>query len=206
MVRKPVRFIRSWLGEVLLPNGICSDGGVFGCDSVVRHFLWNKSFGGDSKLAISEVGLCGGSFDENTCCKHLEKLADVSIHLFWKGIMECQRRCSMQIESLLTLFFNSRFGLGKKAKNQVINYRLESLAKLALSVMEIDEESLDEEYHKEDYLKDLVFYCIKSLIKPGSIQWIKEDLNCLHQLGETISGRKYLSARIAKYSLDPNYD
>jgi hypothetical protein len=178
-----------------LPSGICQHTTILGCDSVVRHFLWTRFSAGVFKDAIASVGLCRDRFDRDNCVHHLEKLIEVSLPLFSKGIRECQRKCPQQSRNLLLIFLHSILGLTEKAKRGKINYRLQGLKNRTLSATGLDSEQLD----------DLVWGCIQSIKRPR-IKWVEEDLSNLHRLAETYSGRKYLSARIAEYWLNPNDD
>ena len=195
VMQSPLRFIRTWLMSEGLPLGICQHAAILGCDSVVRHFLWNRFSTGASKDAIASVGLCRDRFDRDNCVHHLEKLIEVSLPLFTKGIRECQRKCQQQSKYLLSLFLHSILGLEEKARRPKINYRFQGLKNRTLSATGLDSEQLD----------DLVWGCIQSIKRP-MIKWIEEDLSNLHRLAETYSGRKYLSARIAEYWLNPNDD
>lgn len=185
VAQTPTRFIRAWLEECSLPEGLRPHECILGCDSVVRHFLWNELVGLHLKEAIASVGCCRYRFDKDHCCRHLAKLANVSLPLFWRGMMECRRRCPVQSDSLFRLFLHSRVGLGENARKQTVDYRLQHLGERVMSLTGVVHERLEE----------LVWNRIQSL-EQADIRLSEEDCSDLLRLGGTYAGRGYLAAQI----------
>jgi hypothetical protein len=190
VAQTPARFIRAWLEESSLPEGLRPHECILGCDSVVRHFLLNELVGLDLKEVIAALGCCRYRFDSDRCCRHLAKLANVSIPLFWRGMMECGRRCPGQIISLLRLFIHSRVGLGENARKQTVDYRLQRLGERATSLTGIVHERLER----------LVWKRTQSLEQPN-VRLSDEDRSDLMWLGGTRAGREYLAAKIALHRI-----
>jgi hypothetical protein len=188
----PSRFIRSWLNDYGMPEGVLKHDHILGLDSVARHFFWNEIPRGHIKEVISVVGLCdGGHFDEERCCMHLGMLVDISPVLLWQGLDHCRMRCANKLRCLLNLFTRNQLDLPQEVSNEKMRFRLQYLEKRILDATGICEERL----------KELVINRLRSLAEPR-LGLLDQNCDDLLRLGETHSGRKFLAVRIGLCWLD----
>lgn len=188
---QPIPFIKAWLRDTGLPlvdPKLRPHGHILGIDSVVRHFLWNDIPRKDVKEVIRIVTDNQGYwFQRDRFLNNLQKLAEISPVLLWKGLEQCLECNKEKIIELLNTFVRAQVGLPSNASpNQEYN-RLNALKKRTVQATSFSEEELDRIIENR-------IASFRNKIESLS------DLDCTNLLilSETISGRKYLSTQIAK--------
>lgn len=199
IVRSPCRFIRTWLGNKGLPEGLIPCERIEGLDAVVRHFLWNDFPPMQAKDAFDAVAQWDGSLNQmERCIHHLRQLSDVSPVLLWKGLEHCLKRWhdgggqkGAGIVALLQLFAYAQLGLPSNPVRQLVDLRLRSFQEQVTRATGMSRTRIEE----------------ITRTRLGAMrerQWppLEQDRSDLLKLGETHSGRKYLSARMTLYWLE----
>jgi len=187
----PTQFVRSWKSDDGLPSELHPHDHIPHQDSIIRHFIWDKSIGVSWKDVATVVGSCDYRFDGNRCCQHLENLLDVSFRLFWRWLIECQKKCPMHSCSLCRLFLHSRVGLPENTRGPAFSNRIHVLRERVLSVTGLSPERLEE----------IILKGCPTADNPGLIL-TAEDSSDLLMLSGINSGRKYLGARIVQHWMD----
>jgi hypothetical protein len=192
VLQSPCQFMKAWLRECQVPDGVMSHGHIGGLDAVVRHFLWNDfplAHASDAASIISESG--NNAVDEADCPGHLANLTEISPILLWKGLEHIQKRYPLKIKNIVELFVRHQLGLPYGSDKQKVRFRLQGLEKRALSATGINEERLIE----------LAVARFRSL-HSGSSHLSEADSADLLHFGQTVSGRRYLATRLGLYWLD----
>ncbi|MFA5156986.1 MAG: hypothetical protein WC532_06305 [Candidatus Omnitrophota bacterium] len=193
VLQAPCRFIKAWMNDIeCLDEALTPHSHIDRLDSVIRHFLWNEFPPAHVKDAITMVGQCGGNaFREDRCSDHLTKLSEISPVLLWKGMVQCRNRCPRTAGNLFNIFTYNQVSLLSISGKKQMYYRLQGLENRALSATGLNKERLQE----------ILLERFRSIERqqghPSDI-----DSADLLKLGEALSGRKYLSARMAQYWLD----
>ncbi len=188
----PCRFIKTWLHDSSLPDGIRPHDHIGGLDSVVRRFLWNDFPVAYSKDAIALVTEWNGKANqEDYDIGHLARLSDISPILLWKGMEYHLKQSPQTTIPLIYSFTREQVGLLSSASEQQMRIRLQGLEKRVLQGTGIEEERL----------KAIVWDRIRGLQEK---RWCPLEQDCadLLKLGQTHSGRRYLSARIGLHWLE----
>lgn len=191
VVRSPCRFVKMWLNDAGLPEGLIPHGHIAGLDSVVRHFLWNDFPPGYTRDAIALVTQGDGDWHKvNHCTNYLEKLSDISPILLWRGLEGCLKRDRGSIVGMLKSFAHAQVGLSFDANRGQFNYRLEDLEKRASNATGVNLERLKK-------------ICIDWFSSMRDGRWCpsEQQYDDLLRLGETHSGRRYLAAQMGQYWL-----
>ncbi len=192
VMQSSARFIKTWLNDAGLPDGLQPHGHIEGLDSVVRHFLWNDFPPAQAQETIDLVTKKDVKwYQEDRCVGYLESLLNISPILLWKGLEECLRYHRDKIIHLLNFFTRAQAGLPLSATHQQLDYKFQELGKQASRVTGISEIRLEEVTRA--YIRAM-----------SNKQWHppERDHADLLKLGETIPGRRYLSARIGQHWLD----
>jgi hypothetical protein len=200
VAQAPVRFIKAWLNNSGLPDSLKPHAHIRELDSVVRHFLWNDFSPGHAKAAIAEIGQWkGGPNQMDAWIQLLKQLSDISPVLLWKGMEGFLRVNRDGIRDLLRRFARAQVGLSTDADRQQMFARLQGLKNRASSATGISQERLKEmAYNRFRTMKETM----KETMKDKRWRPLEEDRVDLLRLGQTISGRQYLSARMGLYWLD----
>lgn len=188
----PCRFIKTWLYDSGLPDGIRSHDHILGLDSVVRCFLWNDFPVAYSKDAIALVAQCDDKANQGDCdVNQLARLSDISPILLWKGMEHHLKRHPQTTIPLIDSFTKVQVGLLSSGSEQQVHYRIQKIEKQVLKVTGLEEERL----------KEIVRNCINGLREK---QWHPLERDCIDllRLGEANWGRTYLSVRISSHWLD----
>lgn len=193
VLKAPMQFINTWLGQSDLPPGISAHEEPFDRSFVLRHYLWNEFPATYYKDAINTVGECNSRFELKQCCRHLDKLADISSPLLWKGMKECHRRCESNYLPLCEDFRMSQVNLPQDAKLGVLRSRLQWLQKRVLDATRLTLERL----------REICVVRLKTLEMPG-VRLTAKDCEDLLNLSASRSGRNYLAAHFAQHYLGPN--
>ncbi len=187
----PCRFIKTWLQDIGLPNGIRPHDHIGGLDSVVRHFLWNDFPIAHSKEAVALVTQWNSKVNpEKYDVSHLVSLSDISPALLWKGMEHHLKQTPETTIQLIYAFTREQVGLLSNASEHQMRIRLQGLEKRVLQGTGIDEERL----------KAVVWERIRGLQEK---RWRPLEQHCadLLKLGQTHSGRRYISASIGLHWL-----
>ena len=192
VAQAPCRFIKTWLNDGGLPDVLKPHAHILGIDSVVRHFLWNDFPPGYAKDAIAVIGQWkGGPNQIDGWIQLLQQLSNISPVLLWKGMENFLRLNCDAIRDFLCLFARTGVGLPSGADRQQMLFRLQGLEKRTSSATGINQERLEEVAYKRFKLMHEKQWCP-----------LEEDRVDLLKLGQTISGRKYLSVQMGQYWLD----
>jgi len=192
VAQAPCRFIKTWLNDSGLPDGLKPHAHILGIDSVVRHFLWNDFPPGYAKDAIAVITQRDGRLHQiDSYIGYLQQLSDISPVLLWKGMEQFLIRAGKTIVDLLRMFTRAQVGLSSGADRQQMLFRLQCREKRASSATGISQERLEE------------ITCNRFRAMQEK-RWrpLEQDRVDLLKLGQTISGRQYLSARMGLYRLD----
>ena len=189
----PCRFIDTWLYDTSLPDGLKAHEHVNEIDSVIRHFLWNNFPSAHAKDAISSIGQYerGSIKGEKAVVKHLRKLSDISPILLWIGIENYQKQNSQIFIPLITSFTYEQVGLLPNASEQQFRYRIQGLEKRLLGVTGLTKGRLKE------IVQDRIITLPENRWCP-----LGADRIDLMNIGQTQSGRQYLSASIGQQWLE----
>lgn len=185
----PCRFIKTWLTDSGLPQGIKPHYNILGLDSVVRCFLWN-----DFPVihADEAIGLITREYktwhDIYSCIENLQKLSEISPRLLWKGLEHCIDNDMQNIIYLSKTFIRAQVGLPSTAPEYQVKYRIRDLEKRLLSYTSLSEEKLEK----------VVGKCILSC-KITLNTFTNRDRGDLLRLSETQLGRKYLAVQLVKH-------
>ena len=192
VVEDPCCFIKAWLDDSGLPNGLLPHDHVMHLDSVVRQFLWNDFPPGHAKNAIVVVTEWDNSLHQmDHCISHLQQLSNISPILQWKIMELFLKRDAKITVDLLRMFIHAQVGLQLSATKQQLSYRLRELQKRASSITSIGEERLE----------DITYERFRSIQEK---RWkpLDQDYIDLLKLGTTQSGRQYLSVQMGLHWLD----
>ena len=188
----PLPFIKSWLGNTGLPHidpAPKPNTQIFGADTIVRRFLWNDISVMHLKEIIQVVtGNSSPWHNIDNTIDSLDKLADISPALLWKGLEHCLKTKAEKIIDILKAFLRAQVGLPFNANLNQINYRLSTLKKRILQAIALNEDDLERTIEKR----------INSF-GYSKLNLTEQDRENLFMLSETILGRRYLSAKIAEY-------
>ncbi len=191
----PCAFLKSWLRNSGLPQidpAPKPNDHILGADTIVRHFLWNDISAMHVKEAIRLVtGDPSPWHQVDRSLDSLQKLADISPVLLWKGLEHCLMKKADKIIDILNAFLRAQVGLLSNANLNQLNYRLSALKKRTLQATALSEEDLERTIEKR----------IISFTH-SKMDLTKIDRENLLILSETMSGRNYLSAKIAEYWID----
>lgn len=188
----PCRFLRTWLGDNSIPEGVKPHANIEGLDSVVRQFLWCDFPVGHRREAIRTLTNWDGNFAHaERCVGHLDKLVDVSPALLWDGLKWFLERSPSSTIEILRAFTCSRLGLSTMSSNHRIRSRLGQLEERAGQSTGIC----------RDELSDVVLRIIKGLLDN---EWppMGIERSELTRIGGSRSGRQYLSTCICGYWLE----
>lgn len=189
--QNPCRFLRSWLQDAYIPEGISRHDFIDGLDFVARSFLWTQFPASHADEAVKTLTKWYGNLAHpDRCIGHLDKLVDVSPVLMWKGLELFLRRDAKGTWELLRAFTCARLGLPATCKNSSIRQRLEFLEERAAQSAGISRESLAR--------------LVDNWIRPmRQDHWhpAESDRLDLAKIGETHSGRQYVSTRMCSYWL-----
>jgi len=190
--RQPSLFIKSWKTNAQLPSGLQHHTNIDGLDSVIRYFLWVDFPQEKSKSVISTLEHCyGNALDEASCINKLKMFATISPILLWKGMEYFldKRRGNDPNLDLLNNFICVELGLQHGSSTQQIDFMLNQYLKRVSNATSISERRID----------DLTSKWLESI---RNDEWYPEDdescLDLLH-LGETISGRAFITAKMWLY-------
>jgi len=189
ILRSPCRFIKTWLLDSYdtFPDGIKLHNNILGSDSVIRCFLWSDFPVAYSKDAIVLFEQLDRKTNrENFDINVLARLSDISPALLWKGIEYYLKKRPKTSVPLIYFFTCAQVGLFSNASKKQLKIRLRILEKQVLNTSRIDE--------------IIRLYMILLKIEKGQLP--QEDRVELLKLGQTLAGRKYLSARMGLYWLD----
>lgn len=188
----PCRFIKTWLSNYGLPQSIRPQEHIGGIDSVIRSFLWNDFPSSQAKDAIKLISQLDGSTEqENKNVNNLNRLSNISPILLWKGMEHHLKKCPQTAIPLIHSFTRRQVGLLSNADEQHLHNRMHGLIKKILKVTDLSEERLEEIIQNRiNMLHERHWYLFE------------QDRIDLLKLGETYSGRDYLSARIGQYWLE----
>lgn len=195
ILNEPVPFIKAWMrdtGLYQLDQMLKPHIHLIGVDTVIRYFLWNDI----SDIHIKKVtGLITGEdnywYHGDRCLGNLQKLADISPVLLWKGLEHYLKNKTEKIIDLLNTFVRMQVGLPSNANTRHLNYRLNALKERTLQATAFSEEDLEGTIEKR----------MKSFRYDRS-KLSEQDRESLLILSETNSGRRYLSAKIAEHWID----
>ena len=187
----PCHFLKAWLNDEGLPDGLEPHGHILGLDSVIRHFLWNDFSPAHASEAITLAGRWENVYQEDQCVNLLTMLSDISPILLWKGMERCLENYTPKILELIHRFVHVRLGLLPNSSKQQLDYRLRGLAERTLRATGITEKNLDE------ILRERFESMMNKVWHPSD-----KDSADLLRLGETDSGRRYLSARMVRHWID----
>ena len=188
----PGRFMEAWLNDGGLPDELEPHPHIPGIDSVIRQFLWNDFPPGQAKDVISSIMHKYNSTNSiGSYSLLLKKLAQISPILLWKGMeqfLECSRET---IIDLLRMFTRAQVGLSADTDSQQVLFKLQSFEGRAASATGISQERV----------REITNGIFRSMLKK---QWhpSEKDRVDLLRLGQTISGRKYLSTQMCQYWLN----
>lgn len=187
----PCRFLRSWLRDSAIPEGLSPHDGIDGLDFVARNFLWTQFPPSHAREAITILTHWDGNLAHpDRYIGHLDELANISPVLMWKGLELFLNRNAKGTLDLLRAFTCARLGLPATCNNSHIRRRLEFLEKRAAESAGTN----------EDRLAELVDGWVRSMRinhwHPGEF-----DRSELAKIGETQSGRQYVSTSICRYWL-----
>lgn len=189
--RAPCPFLRSWLKDSGIPEGLRPHDGINGVDFVARHFLWTKFPPSHSLEVIKTLTHWDGNLAHpENYVGHLDQLVNISPVLMWKGLEHLLRKNPKGTRDLLRAFTCARLGLPAKCNNSHIRRRLEPLQK----------RTAESAGTNEDRLAELVDSWVRSMQDkhwhPGELERTE-----LAKIGETQSGRQYVSTSICRYWL-----
>ncbi|MCG8430966.1 MAG: hypothetical protein MJA29_07325 [Candidatus Omnitrophica bacterium] len=193
ITKKPARFIKTWLRDETLPDGLRHQVHILNTDSVVRHFLWNDFNPIYAKDVMFLFGEWCGKYQKNSCIDHLMKLSEISPILLWKGMEQAQKRYPHKIRELIEAFSKIQVGLQPLAKKQQMKYRTQELKNRVIQATSFVEERLEK----------TICGCLESN-SGQKANLLSHDPADLLKLGQTIQGRHYLSIRLALHWLDLN--
>jgi len=193
ILRAPCRFMEAWLNDSGLSDELEPHPHIPGIDSVIRRFLWNDFPPGQAKDVINTIMR---KYNITTSIESysllLKNLVQISPILLWKGLEHFLVTCSREtLIDLLRMFIRAQVELSADTDTQQVLFRLQNLERRAASATGISQERLKE-------ITDSIF---RSMLKK---KWhpLEKDRVDLLRLGQTISGRKYLSVRMGLYWLD----
>ena len=192
ILRAPCRFIRTWLQDNGLPESLRPHEHVPGLDSVIRHFLWNDFPLAHTRDAITLLRPAESRTDQDHRAAHLNKLSDVSPILLWKGMEQFRKHhVSAAFLDLLKEFTHGQVNLPLESNHQKLQARLGSIEDRLMRTTDISKARLE----------SITCGCIRSLQER---EWrsSEQDRFDLLRLGETHSGRTYLSVRIGLYWME----
>ena len=192
VLSNPCNFLKAWLNDEGLPDCIKPHGHIGGPDSVIRHFVWNDFPSAHANEAITLDGSWDNVYQEDQCITRLTGLVKISPILLWKGMEQCLNRYQSRFLKLLDRFIHLQVDLLPTSSEQQLDFRLRGLAKQTLRATGITETRLDE------ILRERFESMRKKVWHPLD----KNTCRGLLRLGETDSGRRYLSARMGRYWLD----
>ena len=188
----PCRFLRTWLGDMSVPNGVKPHDHIEGLYSVVRQFLWCDFPAGHTREAIKTLTNWDGNLSQpDQYIGHLDKLAEVSPLLIWSGLKTFLGRDAIATIELLRAFTCSRLGLSITSSNVRIRDRLRQLQERTAQSTGIDRDELSDVVRKS-----LDALCNERWQPTGGE---RDDLT---NLGESLSGRQYFSTCICCYWLE----
>jgi len=191
VVQSPSRFLRAWLIDSSLPTGLEEHEHISGIDFVVRTFLWVGFPAAHAREAIRVLTNWDGNMSNpERCIGVLDTLSTVSPILVWKCLESFLKRDETKILDLLRAYVCTGLGLAKSSSNQQIRRRLEYIEERAARFAKFE----------PDYLSELVGTWMLSM---RDQIWKPNDGNCddIAILGESPSGRKYISTSICCYWL-----
>ena len=195
ILNEPVPFIKAWkkdtglfqLDQMLKPHAY-----LIGIDTVIRYFLWNDI----PEIHVKEViwfitGEDNYWYHGDRCLGNLQKLADISPVLLWKGFEHCLKKKTDKIIELLKAFVRAQVGLTSNANLRLLNYRINALKERTLLATALSEEDLERTIEKR--MESFSF---------SRLKLSEQDRENLLIISETDSGRRYLSAKIAEHWID----
>lgn len=187
----PHRFIRVWSSNKSLPEGLRPHEHIIGLDSVIRHFLWNDFPVAHVREATSLAGSWPRVYQEDLCVHRLADLSGISPLLLWKGMERCLKSYKLEKTcGLLKALARSQVGLPSRSGKPELNHRLRAYAEQTQRATGIAEERL----------KQIVEQIFRSM-NLRSWQLPPDSADDSLKLGETRSGRIYLSVRMALHWL-----
>lgn len=191
VIHSPCRFLRAWLVNSSLPAGLHEHEHISGIDLVVRTYLWTTFPAAHARDAIGALTNWDGSMhNPERCIGILDTLSKVSPILVWKCLEHFLKRDKTKTLDLLRAFVCTGLGLAKTSSNQQIRRRLGYLEEAAAQFAQLE----------PDYLSDLVGAWTVSM---RDQVWKPNDEDCddISKVGESPSGRKYISTSICCYWL-----
>ena len=188
VLNSPCRFLNAWLNDEGLPDGVVQQRNFLGLDTVIRHFLWNYFPPAHAKKAISLIPREKKADQVDQWINHLTKLAKISPILLWTGMEMCLNQTTSRIIELLNSFMHMQVS---SSSRQQLDYRLGQLADQTTQITGMAEEKLEEILRvRLDSMKNRDWHPLNN------------DGDALSRVGETDSGRRYFSIRMAQYWLD----
>ncbi len=189
----PIQFLRTWLNKNEFLSELIPQTDIQSCESVIRHFIWNENKfpAAYRKEVLKNIVDCNNHFSENVCCSHLFTLSNISIPLLWCGFKKCIQQCQFHKELLLKSFLFSLVNLPCDSTKDQLDYRLNKWKINIESSLKINSESIEPLINKQ----------IFSLYKSESLL-SENDFTDLKKLGEISAGRRYISAKIARFYLE----
>lgn len=192
ILKQPCCFIKTWLSDAGLPDGLHPHENIIKPDSVIRHFLWNDFPVEQSQNAIAMFK----KWDENLNqidrqVNHLKWLSNISPLLLWKGLEDLLQSDLTKILNLLEIFSRIRVGLPSNVSRRYLNYRLLSFKKRVSDATCLSEERIDE----------VTCELLRSM-KEKEWPLVEQDYIDMLKLGETDAGRQYLSANMSLFWLN----
>jgi len=197
--RQPSQFIQVWKQNERLPEGVKPQGNIGNIDGVIRKYLWIDFPAEKARNVITVVEqINGSSYKLDTCMKNLQTYSEISPILLWKGMEHYLSQRIDRILALLKAFARQQLGLPSNAGRPQLDSRLqifEGRIEKATNLM-------------KNRIRDITINWIESMKKQGSLppgkqDWgpLDDDIDDLFELGDTLSGRNYIAARIGMYWL-----
>ena len=192
VLSNPCHFLKAWLDDEGLPDDIEPHRHILGLDSVIRYFLWNDFPLGHARDAVALFSPTEGKTRQDRRADHLNKLSDISPILLWKGMEQFRKQYSTTaFLELLKVFTHAQVNLPLESSHQILQGRLRGTEDRVLRTTDISKERLEK----------ITCGCFRSL-QEREWQPSEQDRFDLVRLGETHSGRTYLSVRIGLYWME----
>ena len=197
--RQPSKFIREWTCDERLPGGVKPHGDIGDVFGVIREYLWIGFPAEKAGGAISVVEQLHGSSHELDCCiKNLQTYSEISPILLWKGMEHYLSQSTGRILALLKAFTRQQLGLPSNASRIQLDSRLERFEGRIENATKL----------MKSRIADITINWITRMreqrsLPPDEQDWgpLDDDIDDLFDLGDILSGRNYIAARIGMYWL-----
>lgn len=191
VLRNPCSFLRAWLTDTSLSDGLLPHDHLPGADFVARSMLWSRFPVSHARDAISILTRWDGNLTKpERCIAQIQELSSVSPMLVWKNLERFLKHDASGTLQLLRGYLCTGLGLPANTTNQRMKERLRYLSERAANFASLE----------PDHLSDLVDGWIKSMHK-STWQPDESSASDLGRFAESPSGRQYIAMDICAYWL-----